>query len=1638
MRRHLSWLAWLCTSAYTFVNAQESTPSVSARVQASWNEAPLVVQYLQTLALEQGSDALFSVLNHVSDEAAVHDYLALGRLLSSRSFKMISELGSDAECSHWMSKSTSDTHSISHTSLLANETLRLMDNLVEMTLDIAEDGATMDSLRISMATQETSVVIAGMAELDKERRQVLSSGSGEFTCDDNWIDLGDKAVCSEQEFWQAIGVEQKDKDGPLALDTHRPQQLYPFDHIRPHSAVGAPVVVFYAAPTSNTCGENSFFALYRFLHKLATPYGNSVPRIQLVVRWSSVDIGQRLTLSGYGGSLDIKKSDYLAIDDRNTEGQKQTDNKETRAEQNKIEPVKKRDITDLALRTASLILRSDSPLETFVKLTSTFPSVASHLSNLVPEIDRNLIEELGEFQSMSPLAQRPSFHVNGMHIPEKSVEPLSLIRILRKERKLVKAIQSISKNITPKQARSILTSEAITAAATGEQRRGGQATMLSTESLGDLFDAGDLEEGGDLILWWNDIEKDKKYISWPQSLQEMLKPTYPGSMNLVRRNLNNVVFVLDLSRASNLLLLAENVRQFISRGLPIRFGLVPQVALDGTDSQERHQASPAVAQVLWYLVDRAGRAAALGLCGELGSTGKDVTIASLKRAYSSVRSEAEAHLGEELAPFEEIVVSENRKVQQAQQYVERLALSLSSEEQSKDGGGYFFLNGALFPLDDDWMQNLQRALSGHIQYLQQAIYFGQLGDTQDVNRYFFEQPSTHKRRNAFIFPSEQNPLKFINLAEVAGKVSNSLFAESFFESVDVLGASNATVYFFTDLGTIKGRQLASEFLKTARKSFRIALVHNPAALTTDEADFWPDLAHLAHNNVAKATKILERGSFDAKIGKSKASIAEAAAFGALAGARPGDNLLLVNGRVVGSFQPGQFSSLDLGSLVDFELRKRIAPAVDALSDSGVDVSSLSKSDSAQAINVLSSILSLAALPDPVVGMFGGISPERRRDWSGFELPKSSLVIGDEEEAFYELAVFIDPATELAQRWSPILHTLSKQRGILIRLYLNPAMRLAELPIKRFYNFIFKPALEFGSTTGSVLYPQIQFQDMPENTLLTFATDLPNAWLAFPIDSVHDLDNIRLSDLSIQHKSRGVEAVFELQSLIVEGHAREMPVGSPPRGLQLELLRGTNASTTIDKHGDTIVMANLGYFQLKANPGPWRLAIRPGKSAEVYSFESIGAQGWTSGDVTKTGDSLFVSTLEGFTLYPRLKRNEGYETVNLLDDSDDNTIVNAKGMVNKIKNMFPFLGSKPLAKKQAEINVFTVASGLLYERMAFLMMVSVMRHTKSTVKFWFIQNFLSPSFRAFVPHMAKEYGFEYEMVTYKWPHWLRAQKEKQRTIWGYKILFLDVLFPLELDRVIFVDSDQIVRTDLKELIDMDIGGAPYAYAPMGDDRPEMEGFRFWKTGYWKEHLRTKPYHISALYLVDLDRFRKTAAGDRLRQQYQGLSADPNSLANLDQDLPNNLQHTLPIFTLDRSWLWCETWCSDESLSQAKTIDLCNNPLTHEPKLQRAKRLIPEWTVYDDEIAALAKRVAAEQQRQSAVKSPETSKNVDEFGSTNDNQKGMVGDMAGVFGQTADKLEQAKEQSQEKVEFEQQQEQQRKQESKAFENRVKDEL
>lgn len=104
------------------------------------------------------------------------------------------------------------------------------------------------------------------------------------------------------------------------------------------------------------------------------------------------------------------------------------------------------------------------------------------------------------------------------------------------------------------------------------------------------------------------------------------------------------------------------------------------------------------------------------------------------------------------------------------------------------------------------------------------------------------------------------------------------------------------------------------------------------------------------------------------------------------------------------------------------------------------------------------------------------------------------------------------------------------------------------------------------------------------------------------------------------------------------------------------------------------------------------------------------------------------------------------------------------------------------------------------------------------------------------------NISFEYVSYKWPPFLRPQTEKQRQIWANKILFLDVLFPLDLKRVVYIDADQIVRGDIGDLWDMDLDDRVYGFTPFCQEKEETSQFRFWDKGYWRDHLKGKPYHI----------------------------------------------------------------------------------------------------------------------------------------------------------------------------------------------------
>ena len=178
-------------------------------------------------------------------------------------------------------------------------------------------------------------------------------------------------------------------------------------------------------------------------------------------------------------------------------------------------------------------------------------------------------------------------------------------------------------------------------------------------------------------------------------------------------------------------------------------------------------------------------------------------------------------------------------------------------------------------------------------------------------------------------------------------------------------------------------------------------------------------------------------------------------------------------------------------------------------------------------------------------------------------------------------------------------------------------------------------------------------------------DVPTSWLVRPREALYDLDNIQLGKLFPGDVS--VDAVFDLDYLVVEGHARDVAYNGAPRGLQIQLV--TRNGTCID---DTQVVANLGYFQFKAKPGVFQLEIRQGRGRKLYKLESAGNEGWQSATVEEIGSEITLTSFEGLTLYPRFSRLPGMEREDVLEEKNEEDTKNFfETMVSRFVLFFSF-------------------------------------------------------------------------------------------------------------------------------------------------------------------------------------------------------------------------------------------------------------------------------------------------------------------------------------------------------------------------------
>jgi UDP-glucose:glycoprotein glucosyltransferase len=334
----------------------------------------------------------------------------------------------------------------------------------------------------------------------------------------------------------------------------------------------------------------------------------------------------------------------------------------------------------------------------------------------------------------------------------------------------------------------------------------------------------------------------------------------------------------------------------------------------------------------------------------------------------------------------------------------------------------------------------------------------------------------------------------------------------------------------------------------------------------------------------------------------------------------------------------------------------------------------------------------------------------------------------------QIVAVLDPLTTAAQRISPVLQMMRDNLNLPVVLMMVPTQDLAEFPLTSFYSFVldYDLASNIGKESG---FEGASFKKLPKSLLLTLKVETPEPWNVMATHWPADPDNLQDADGQL------VTFNYRLRSLLLGGQCDDMTDRSspPPNGLELQLTslraaaEGEEGSQLVQE--STLVMQNLGYFQMKCDPGVWSLNIAPGRGTKIFEIvqpAGMGADGSVALVATPIRNVVirdFSGTMESLNV----RKREGMEKRTLLlktaaaageggeggaageeeeeeeeegDDTDDQS-----GIFQAMSSMF---GGQEGAIKKAvspkhqgdKIHVFSLATGKLYERMLRIMMTSV--------------------------------------------------------------------------------------------------------------------------------------------------------------------------------------------------------------------------------------------------------------------------------------------------------------------------------------------
>ncbi|KAK6764186.1 hypothetical protein RB195_024490 [Necator americanus] len=418
----------------------------------------------------------------------------------------------------------------------------------EFAVDVASQILTessFDMLKLSLSIRMFSPAVQVFHQMGAEYTVVCTA----------FFDVHGITGCSVEELENAVNSEQK-RDVP---------ELLPIDHIYGKETVPKTVAIVYA-----DVGSPEWLQLHIKASELV-----SARKIQYVLRhYIKETDAHTLSLSGYGVELAIKNTEYKVVDDSFAKNDSDEtdlhgfnfrllralypDDSESfdgfRMHLKDIEeltPLKQWQVQDLSFQASQRIIREGphSALETLKELSQNFPTYASR--ELRDEIERNQKDHLSG-AGLDP--GESMLFLNGINLDIDSLDMFQLVDVIKQEERV----------------------------ACGFFNMGFKREYLSILVGMDFPDdktkyAIDYRDAYPMFL--NNLDTDRRYQHWRNSVKLLLEPYYPGMIRPIARNLFNLVFIVDPAdrESRNLMKIAHS---FFKHEIPLRIGFIFVVSND--------------------------------------------------------------------------------------------------------------------------------------------------------------------------------------------------------------------------------------------------------------------------------------------------------------------------------------------------------------------------------------------------------------------------------------------------------------------------------------------------------------------------------------------------------------------------------------------------------------------------------------------------------------------------------------------------------------------------------------------------------------------------------------------------------------------------------------------------------------------------------------------------------------------------------------------------------------------------------------------------------------------------------------------------------------------------------------------------